>query len=258
MEDSIKILTKEVVKILGNNNCSIYLYGSITLNDFKVGWSDIDILCLTEESISEVQGEQLVNLRQNLLNKFPGKDYFRMFEGGFLSLSAFLGNLKDKVVYWGTSGQRITEKYVFDAFSTMELKDSGILLHGKEIRELINYPSENEQIEAVQNHYNIIRKYAQKTDSSLYSAGWLLDVARCIYTLRTGKIISKTDAGEWALYNELAPDRLVMEKAIEIRKNPNDYKNDNGTKAWLETLGPYVQKFADVLEKELGSIYRAI
>lgn len=47
----------------------------------------------------------------------------------------------------------------------------------------------------VQRHYEVIRRYVQKTDRSLYSYGWLLDISRCIYTLRTGRIIPKTAAG---------------------------------------------------------------
>lgn len=78
-----------------------------------------------------------------------------------------------------------------------------------------------------------------------------MDIARCIYTLRTGRIIAKTAAGEWALSNNLVPDAQVMEKAIMIRKEPLKYKDDYDTLTWLETLGDYVQRFANVLEKEL-------
>lgn len=94
-----------------------------------------------------------------------------------------------------------------------------------------------------------IGTYAVKTDQSLYSAGWMLDIARCLYTLETGKIIGKTSAGEQALENNLCSDSSVLEKVIEIRKEPLHFKNDESTKQWLETLGPSIQCFADVLEK---------
>ncbi len=35
-----------------------------------------------------------------------------------------------RMVYWGTSGQRITDSYKMDSFSMTELLDSGILLYG--------------------------------------------------------------------------------------------------------------------------------
>lgn len=70
MEQSIEIMKNRIVNILLNNNPSIYLYGSIVLEDFKIGWSDIDILCLTETKISVKQVKQLFNLRQELLNEY--------------------------------------------------------------------------------------------------------------------------------------------------------------------------------------------
>jgi len=77
------------------------------------------------------------------------------------------------------------------------------------------------------------------------SVGWLLDVARGIYTLRTGKVIVKTAAGEWALENGLCPDADAMRKAVQIRKDPAKYSNDE-TSADAAVIG----RFADVLEEE--------
>lgn len=251
MNQSIEIMKDSIVKILLDNRPSIYLFGSVVLEDFKIGWSDIDILCLTESEITDTQANQLLNLRQVLLEEYNNNLYFRLFEGGFLSLNAFINKTADTVVYWGTSGQRITGIYHFDPFSTIELLESGRLLYGDEVRDKINYPTKDSILRAVINHYETIRKYAITTDSSLYSAGWLLDIARCIYTLRTGKIIAKTKAGKWALDNNLVPDIEIMEKAIGIREEPNKYKNDNEVMKWLETLGEYIQRFADVLEREI-------
>ena len=251
MEKSISVMVESIVGILSNNNPSIYLFGSILFNDFKLGWSDIDILCLVEKQISTEQANELLNLRQALLVKEPQNPYYRLFEGGILTLDSFLGKKNDKVVYWGTRGQRITEQYYLDVFSTIELLDNGKLVYGSDIRDLIEYPKKEEVIKAIKGHYNTIRTYAVKTDQSLYSAGWMLDIARCLYTLETGKIIGKTSAGEWALENNLCPEPYILEKVVEIRKDPLRFKNDDSTKQWLETLGPYIQNFADVLEKSI-------
>lgn len=81
MEQSIEIVKNHIVSILSNNKPSIYLYDSIVLDDFKMGWSDIDILCLTETKISDEQAKQLLNLRQELLSEYRNNLYFRSFEG---------------------------------------------------------------------------------------------------------------------------------------------------------------------------------
>ena len=103
----------------------------------------------------------------------------------------------------------------------------------------------------IQFHYDTIRKYASSTGRSIYSFGWLLDIARCIYTLRTGKIISKTAAGEWALQNCLFHNITALETALEVRKNPQKYLESAELQALSGKLGNAIQQYADVLEKEL-------
>ncbi len=251
LEFTINKMTERIAGILDKNAPSIYLYGSVTLNDFKPGWSDIDVLVLTEGKISEEEAGSLVNLRQKMLEEEPGSPYYRQFEGGILPLGAFLSREKSRVVYWGTSGERITDKYDFDAFCMSELLDSGVLLHGRDVRELMICPTYDELKSNVRRHYDTIRNYAKVTGRSLYSYGWLLDISRCIYTLRTGKIIAKTAAGEWALGEKLCPCGDILAKAVEIRKNPQKFKDDSKIFDFAETLGDSVQQYADVLEAEL-------
>src|SRR3972149_1881626 len=120
MESSINNMVNRMATILSGNNPSIYLFGSVVLDDFRLGWSDIDIICLAEEVLSEEQAQ---------------------------------------------------------------------VLFGRDFKDKISYPTENEIKSAVENHYQVIRRYARKTNRSVTSAGWLFDIARCLYTLRTGAII---------------------------------------------------------------------
>lgn len=80
----------------------------------------------------------------------------------------------------------------------------------------------------------------------------MLDIARGLYTLRTGRILSKTAAGEWALREGLAPDPSVLERVLAIRKEPLLYRDDPGTLDFIATLGPAVAAFAAVLETALS------
>lgn len=251
MQNSIQMMQDSICDILWENRPSLYLFGSVASDDFKLGWSDIDILCLTQLPITQAQAEQLVNLRQDLLSSHPGNPYFRLFEGGMMSLASFLSAKPNSVVYWGTSGQRITDAYTFDVFSRMELLESGILLCGDDIRDRLSYPTPAEIKSAVIAHYQAIRKYGTAPGRSLYSIGWMLDIARCLYTLDTGKTIAKTTAGEWALSHDLVPDRDIMRRVLAIRKEPLHYKNDEELMDWAQTLGAPIARFADVLEKRL-------
>jgi predicted nucleotidyltransferase len=248
---AIKRMVSKIATVLSSCRPSIYLYGSVVLNDFQLGWSDIDILILTQEIISKEQADELVEFRQKLLQEEPGNSYYRSFEGGMLSEWAFINHEPDRVVYWGTSGQRITDSYDFDSFCMAELLERGVLLYGEELRSSFKGSDYDDLRIDVQKHYEVIRQYAQKTDRSFFSFGWLLDISRCIYTLRTGKVISKTAAGQWALSEKLCPVPKALQTALEVRRNPLKYKDDKQMFDYAERLGPDVQSFADVLEHEL-------
>lgn len=55
------------------------------MNDFKPGWSDIDLLCLTAETITDEQARKLVNLGQTLSFYEKQPLYFHYFEGAIVA-----------------------------------------------------------------------------------------------------------------------------------------------------------------------------
>lgn len=169
-----------------------------------------------------------------------------------LSLEAFLNQTQDKVVYWGTKGEKIKNSYQLDSFSKLELISNGQLLFGEDVRSLIKKPSVSELRQDVEYHYQTIREHAQKTGRNFYSFGWFLDISRCLYTLKTGKTIAKTKAGDWALQEKLCPVEKELKFALEVRNNPLKYKHDEKVFDYAETLGEAVQKYADVLEQRLN------
>ncbi len=252
MFDSIAEMTKEIVSALDGNVHSIWLYGSVVQDDFRLGWSDIDMLVLTGKPITDAQAQKLVDLRQVLAADAPGDPYYPLFEGVIAQLDEYLSGTFSRLVYWGTTGQRITDHYKPDPFSRYELAGNGRSVYGSNDRSIFTFPGRETLIEAIRDHYETIRKYAQQTDERLYSCGWLLDICRCIYTLRNNDVISKTQAGIWALQEHIFPDEDPLKKTVEIRKEPMAYKNREDVLQWLKGLGPVVQKYADALELELS------
>lgn len=255
MNESIAILVDRVKHILADLDCTIYLYGSACVDDFKLGWSDIDILILTTKQLSDEVAHKLVPLRQFLSQEYPENSFFSYFEGAILNMHEFLSGNQKRVVYWGTSGQRITDKYQLDVFSIIQLKDAGILLSGRDIRSEIPNPTFDAIIAAIQYHCTTIKKYAGTTSNTLYSAGWMLDIARCLYTLKHGKVISKTQAGYWAIAENIVPDEKIMKQVLRIREAPSQYKNEQEVKDWLAQLEPAIQEFNTILERQLAAFH---
>ena len=254
MLESIARMTEEIAAVMEGRVHSVCLYGSVVLNDFRLGWSDIDFIALTDGPISESQARKLLTLRQTMLEREPGNPYYRSFEGIIADAREYRARSFTRLVYWGTTGQRVTDRYEPDAFSRYELAKYGKCIYGREDRSVFPMPSGEELIVAVRAHYETIRAYAVQTNESLYACGWLLDIARCVYTLRYRDVIAKTQAGLWALENHLFPEENALRKTLEIRKQPLSFKERDDVKQWLKGLGPAVQRCADVLERELRNV----
>ena len=254
MLDAIGKMTNALLSVLDGDLHSVWLYGSVVQDDFRLGWSDIDILVLTEKRITEEQARALVDLRQALSSDAPGNPYFRAFEGIAANREEYLSGAFSRLVYWGTTGQRITDRYQIDPFSQYELATVGRSVYGSDDRSIFPLPDRAALVEAIRGHYETIRKYAVQTDERLYSCGWLLDICRCIYTLRENGVIAKTRAGSWALENHLFRDEEPLRRALEIRKDPLAYRDRDDVRQWLKGLGPTVQEYADVLEHELSLV----
>lgn len=251
MNESIRLMTAAIAEILRENQPSIYLYGSVTLDDFKPGWSDIDLLVLTHHPITIPQSNALLMLRQTLPISHPSAIHARAFEGGMLPLTAFLDSTPATVVYWGTSGQRITDKHSVDPFSLWELHHCGRLLYGEDVRHFFPKPTPSDLHTAIARHLQTILQHGHGT-RSLYAFGWLLDISRGLYTLRHHAVIAKTAAGEWALSEGLCPDADALQLALAVRRDPALLSQADVLER-AEALTPAIQAYSQVLRRELNA-----
>ena len=251
MHESIHLMTAAIAEILHGSEPSIYLYGSVTMDDFRPGWSDIDLLVLTQAPITAAQAEELVGLRQSLPIRYPDAHYACVFEGGMLDLDSFTKDYPTTVVYWGTSGQRIKDRHHFDSFCLWELHHGGQLLYGADVRHFLPIPTPSHLQADVARHLQTIQQHGHG-NSSLYAFGWLLDIARGLYTLRHDTVISKTEAGQWALEQHLCPDEAALRLTLAVRRDPQLIRQP-AVLAQARALTPAIQAFAEVLRQELAA-----
>lgn len=251
MRLAINTMAVSIQRILWDAQPSIYLYGSVTTEDYQHGWSDIDLLVLTQEVITEEQASALVELRQLLAARDPDTPYYRLFEGGMLDLGSFLSGEETRVVYWGTSGQRTKKTHGFSAFDRASLLQNGQLLLGKDVRRHIEMPDYEEMTAAVADHLASIQAHGAGS-RSIYAYGWLLDIARCIYTLVNGRLTTKTNAAQWALDQHLCPCPSELSMALTVRRQP-ELIRDPQILDYAENLTEAIRQYADMLQYVLST-----
>ena len=249
---AINTMAVSIARILKDAQPSIYLYGSVTSEDYRAGWSDIDLLVLTQEPIPEAQASELLTLRQTLSLRDPDTPHYRLFEGGMLDLGSFLTGDETRVVYWGTTGERIKTRHGFSSFDRMSLLQTGRLLLGRDVRRHMETPTYDEVLEDIRTHLKTIREHGCGS-RSIYAYGWLLDIARCLYVVMNGRPITKTDAGQWALDERLTSCPAELAMALTVRRQP-ELIRDASILDYAEGLTKVIQAYADLLEQAITDL----
>ena len=251
----IETMSGRICEVLSDYSPSVYLIGSYVKGDFRAGWSDIDILTLTDRPITRDKASELLYLRQHLSSRNRVHDTMRIFEGGFLSSEAFVSEKADTVVYWGASGERITRRYVLSAMSMIDLLDNGILLSGYDLRGKIKRPTPEKLRKDMKiyykNHLAVGNMHHKVVARAHHQAEKTLSIARCLYTLETGRVVSKTVAGEISIEMKWCPDTEMMRRMLEVRKNPDVYLSDETVIKWLLAQSSSIEPFAKMLEDRL-------
>ncbi len=249
MMETLRALDEGLHTCLGPH--TLYLYGSAAVGDFRLGWSDIDFLCLSDAPMTSPQCALLGSLLGFLAHRRPANPYWALLEGAALHAEAFLHGTSTPTGYWGSHGFRQTSGYVLDPFGRQSLLENGIRISGPELRGNMAPPQREELVQAVARHCQTVLRHGTQPSRSLYAAGWMLDTARCLYTLRTGKLLPKTAAGYWALQEGLCPSPDVLRQILRIRENPRHFAGACTPAAFWESLPPHIEAFARVLEHEL-------
>ena len=102
----------------------------------------------------------------------------------------------------------------------------------------------------LQTHTDAVGTHGQGS-RSIYAYGWLLDIARCMYTLVNGKLTTKTAAAQWALDEHLTPCPAELAMALTVRRQP-ELIRDESVLDYAEHLTDAIQSYAALLDKALS------
>ena len=209
----------------------MYVTGSIPLNDFHPNKSDIDFIILWNELPTPDIQSQLEQLHKRIDRKFKIK-----LNGCYIthgSLNVHHSPTSKSLCY--QERQMNESAFEMAPVTLYELKTTAITIMGIPAQELpvaVDISDVNKFLFENINGYwkNWIDKHSSFSIHRLLlilfprlSEWVILGVARQLYTLKTGKITSKTGAGYYCL--EQLPDKYhsIIRKAIKIRNDNSDH-----------------------------------
>jgi len=235
-------LLSRVRAILGRCFVGMYLDGSLAIGDFEPDKSDLDFVVVTDGELSAETFRDLKTMHEDIAA--GASKWAKELEGSYIPQSVlrhdrrpaahpYIDRGSTLAIVHQASGYWIIHRHV--------LREHGVVLAGPPPRTLIDPVQPSELREAV---LGILREWwvpmlvdAPLLQNSFYRCYAVLTMARMLYTIRHGAIVSKLVAARWA---EEALDRrwspLIRDALAWTRDVPPDL---NETLAYIRYTCEY-------------------
>lgn len=206
---------------------SFYLVGSIALNDYHEGKSDIDFVCIINRDVTYDETKLIGEIHKEISSKYPKK----VLEGSYVTSQQIGKSDIGPVLYFDGKNVRHDDKSGNAGIVTwFMLKKYGITIIGKSPEHYIPYIDVDDLISYV--HFNANTYWAKWTemaskrlsvDSVLtlfeQKVEWgVLGISRLYYTMHEEDIVSKYGAGKYALGRVPLDFEMILKEALRIRK----------------------------------------
>lgn len=203
-QDVLDRFVRQSRDILGGNLTGIYLHGSAAMGCFHARRSDIDLLVVVKDSLSDEIKRQYMDMTVALNRQAPAKGielsvvraavccpfvYPTPFELHFsiTHLDWYLSNPKDYIEKMQGADRDLAAHFTI-------IYHRGMTLYGKEIREVFSAVSDADYFDSIWS--DIENAEAEITGTFLYMT---LNLCRVLAYKKDHAILSKQEGGQWGL-----------------------------------------------------------
>lgn len=206
----------------------VYLTGSIPMDDFYATKSDIDFIVLCNDLPDREMASRLYRIHREIATQFPKPDL-----SGWYLASAQLQTEQSDNIHALTYHEGAMRYGVFDMapITLSELHMNAVTVFGepagtlpisvtqRQLHDFLHHNINSYWAEWLRQHSSFFRKKLLLLTFPRYTEWIILGTARQLCTLRTGKIVSKTEAGHYCL--EHLPQRFhpILHEAMKIRQD---------------------------------------
>jgi len=245
IQSKIAAFDNDLETILGEKYLDTIIYGSFSLDDFRIGKSDIDFCVVLEKDLTEDDIEKIIQLHETY-NSRNDKD-ISYFEGYYYPRSALIdldAEISGYKIAANRNMWRKMNKFLSNCFELIQFSTNGIRIRNKTFSVIM--PSNSLIMNSMKKGLEMNRKWVGDWEVPSYLI--VQYVARCIYYIRNGKIGSKKTACKY-LATQFIDDEYIRESG-DLRK-PFDESDLNGK--YPNHLGS-AKKALDEFEKVINML----
>lgn len=226
----------EIAGIFGENLTGIYLTGSIVLDGFHEGKSDVDCTVLLTSQPNEVQAGKIRETHRVLSAQYKDMP----LESQYIVIDSIQKNEADTEPFYSYHDGNLTlAKFNANPVTWFTLKKYGHTLTGTPaadinipitIDDVKNYVKDNvnsywaSKLQKLQKPFSVARIFALSDQAVEWCT---CGISRMYYTLRENDIASKDMAAEYSLMQLPSPFHRILKEALHIRtgKESRQYRS---------------------------------
>lgn len=236
IKNLLDLLLADIQKVLGPKLKGLYLYGSLVRGEFDPSVSDIDLLAVTSDDMTDMEFARLNEMHEVFARTHPIWD--NRIEVQYASESG-LRTFKTR-----SSKMAVVSPgepfHVIDAGSEWLTNwyfvlDYGLTLYGPAPDQFIDRVSEAEFIQAVYDHALFWKEHVQQTRNSRpYQSYAILTLCRAFYTITQKLQVSKVKAADWAM-SQLPEWADFIREALYVRSHAAETTQSDADKSYPRT-----------------------
>lgn len=219
-QDVLNEIVDQSKQIFGEELAGIYLHGSMAMGCFNSNKSDIDLIIVIKDSITDTQKLQFMNSIVSANKTAPGKGielsivkkkyckhfiYPTPFELHFSNahLQWFIENPADYIRRMNGEDKDLAAHFKI-------IKNYGIVLYGAKINDIFSDVPRNDYIDSIWNDIEGARE--DILEDPVYM---ILNLCRVEAFLKNDLVLSKKQGGEWAIDNLSSKYHTLISNAVQ-------------------------------------------
>jgi len=229
---------------------SVYLYGSVMTDDFTPN-SDVNLLVVTPQPLTQVQAARLTTARQFLAEVRKSSDFLRI-NGAIIFRDDFVAKRGSSVLFYAKGKQYQDDVYPLTVVDLLALKTQSKLLVGDDVLKDVALPQRNEVLDHCKQVVQSVSSWG-KADGTSYAYECMFWLTRTLYTIATNSVASKSDSMLWAMEQGYVADKVAMQCLAYHVTDAKSYtarmKSNLQSDAWQQQINKLVDVASSVASK---------
>jgi streptomycin 3"-adenylyltransferase len=197
----LREILSAVQSVIQDNLIGLYLHGSLAMDCYNPRSSDIDIIIVARERLSQEQRKRIIEYLKGVCSKRERIELSIVCEDAIRN-PRYPMTVDLHFEYWGNIFENEPDKEILSNLYTT--KKRGFCLWGAQTSEVFSEISAEHHLRSVIEDIRHTRKYIHDKPEHIgydVTVYWILGSCRILAFIREGKVLSKLEGGRWGIAN---------------------------------------------------------